>query len=186
MADVLLVRHRRPRQFRRNDMYETNLPDDEVRRRYRFSTDNIDRLVRLVEPTLQRRTRRNRALTVRQQLLMTLRFLATGAFLQVIGDTFGVDVATVSRVVTEVTDCLFRLKDVVIRFPMSDADRRRVMTGFYSVRGFPGVVGCIDGTHVRVISPGGPDEVSYVNRKGYHSINVQATCDHRGMHSYKY
>jgi len=183
MADILLVRHRRPRQFRRNDMYETNLPDDEVRRRYRFSTDNIDRLVRLVEPTLQRRTRRNRALTVRQQLLMTLRFLATGAFLQVIGDTFGVDVATVSRVVTEVTDCLFRLKDVVIRFPMSDADRRRVMTGFYAIRGFPGVIGCIDGTHVRIISPGGPDEVSYVNRKSFHSINVQATCDHRGMHS---
>jgi len=60
---------------------------------------------------------------------MTLRFLASGAFLQVIGDTFGVDVATVSRVVTEVTDCLFRLKDVVIRCPVSDADRRRVMTG---------------------------------------------------------
>jgi len=135
MADVLLVRHRRPRQFRRNDLYETNLPDDEVRRRYRFSTDNIDRLVQLVEPTLQRLTRRNRAMTVRQQLLMTLRFLASGAFLQVNGDTFGVDVATVSRVVTQVTDCLFRLKDLVIRFPMSDADRRRVMTGFNSIRG---------------------------------------------------
>ena len=173
MADILFVRHRRSRQFRRNDMYETNLPDDEVRRMYRFSTDNIDRLVRLVEPTLQRRTRRNRALTVRQQLLMTLRFLASGTFLYVIGYTFGVDVATVSRVVTEVTDCLFRLKNVVIRFPISDADRRRVMTGFYAIRGFSGVIGCIDGTHVRIISPGGPDEVSYVNRKSFHSINVR-------------
>jgi len=80
----------------------------------------LDKLVQLVEPTLQRRTRRNRALTVRQQPLMTLRFIAFGAFLQVIGDTFGVDVAKVSRVVTVVTDCLFRLKDVVIRFPMFD------------------------------------------------------------------
>jgi len=40
------------------------------------------------------------------------------------------------------------------------------MTGFYSIKGFPGVIGGINGTHVRVISPGGPDEVSYVNRKG--------------------
>ncbi|KAH3693625.1 hypothetical protein DPMN_081064 [Dreissena polymorpha] len=73
MADIHLVRRRRPRQFRRIDRQETDLTDDEVRRRYRFSSDNIDRLVRLLEPSLQRPTRRNKALTVRQQLLLTLR-----------------------------------------------------------------------------------------------------------------
>ncbi|XP_052218400.1 putative nuclease HARBI1 [Dreissena polymorpha] len=181
MADIHLVRRRRPRQFRRIDRQETDLTDDEVRRRYRFSSDNIDRLVRLLEPSLQRPTRRNKALTVRQQLLLTLRFLASGAFLQIIGDTFGVDIATVSRVVTNVTDCLFALKDTVIKFPLTDADRRRVMAGFFAMRGFPGVIGCVDCTHVRIISPGGEDEPSYVNRKGFHSLNVQATCDHKGM-----
>ncbi|KAH3822832.1 hypothetical protein DPMN_124624 [Dreissena polymorpha] len=65
MADIHLVRRRRPRQFRRIDRQETDLTDDEVRRRYRFSSDNIDRLVRLLEPSLQRPTRRNKALTVR-------------------------------------------------------------------------------------------------------------------------
>ncbi|XP_052230655.1 putative nuclease HARBI1 [Dreissena polymorpha] len=181
MADVHMVRHRRPRLFRRVDRQETDLMDDEVRRRYRFSTDNIDRLVGLLEPTLRRRTRRNQALTIRQRIMLTLRFLASGAFLQIIGDTFGVDIATVSRVVTDVTNSLFALKDMVIRFPVTDADRRRVMTGFFEMRGFPGVIGCVDGTHVRIISPGGPDEPSFVNRKGFHSLNVQATCDHKGM-----
>ncbi|XP_060583052.1 putative nuclease HARBI1, partial [Ruditapes philippinarum] len=116
----------------------------------------------------------------RQQILITLRFLATSNFMQVIGDTFGVDIATVSRVITKVTDILFGLKDQVIKFPMTDTDRRKVMNGFYAIRGFPSVIGCIDGTHVKLISPGQPDEAAYVNRKHQHSINVQATCDHKG------
>ena len=37
---------------------------------------------------------------------------------------------------------------------------------------FPNVVGCLDGTHVKILAPLLEDERSYVNRKGYHSINV--------------
>jgi hypothetical protein len=44
----------------------------------------------------------------------------------------------------------------------------------------PGVIGCVDGTHVRITAPN-VDEPSFVNRKGFHSLNVQATCDHEGM-----
>lgn len=44
---------------------------------------------------------------------------------------------------------------------------------------FPNVIGCIDGTHVRIVAPS-TDENAYVNRKGFHSINVQAVCDHDG------
>lgn len=40
------------------------------------------------------------------------------------------------------------------------------------IAGFPGVVGVIDGTHVRIIAPS-EDEAVFVNRKNFHSINVQ-------------
>lgn len=36
----------------------------------------------------------------------------------------------------------------------------------------PGVIGCIDGTHVRIVRPVNFKK-AYVNRKNYHSINVQ-------------
>ena len=36
----------------------------------------------------------------------------------------------------------------------------------------PGVVGCVDGTHVRITRPF-EHKKAYVNRKNYHSINVQ-------------
>ena len=38
---------------------------------------------------------------------------------------------------------------------------------------------CIDGTHVRIQSPSN-NEPNYVNRKGYHSVNVQIVCDDKG------
>ena len=41
-----------------------------------------------------------------------------------------------------------------------------------NIAGFPGVVGVIDGTHVRIVAPSLNEDV-YVNRKRYHSINTQ-------------
>lgn len=40
------------------------------------------------------------------------------------------------------------------------------------IAGFPGVVGVIDGAHIRIIAPT-EDEDIFVNRKQYHSINAQ-------------
>lgn len=183
MAALVGHLHRRPRQFRRTDVAYEFLDDIDLRKRYRFSSRNIDRLVRLIGHRLERPKKRNQPLSPRQQIMIALRFYATGNFLQVIGDTFGVDVATVSRVLTNVTDALFNLKDLVIQFPVTDVARNAAKRGFFSMRGFPGVVGCIDGTHVRIISPPKDEEAAYVNRKHYHSINVQATVDHLGLFS---
>jgi hypothetical protein len=38
--------------------------------------------------------------------------------------------------------------------------------------GFPNVLGCIDGSQIKIRKPR-TNEADYVNRKGYHSINVQ-------------
>jgi len=48
---------------------------------------------------------------------------------------------------------------------------------FETVCGFPGVVGCVDGTHIHVKAPTA-DRDSYINRKGFPSVNVLAVCDH--------
>ena len=53
-----------------------------------------------------------------------------------------------------------------------------VMGGFHEIAGFPNVIGAIDGTHIRIKSPPN-DEHLFVNRKNYHSINVQGVCDEK-------
>ena len=59
--------------------------------------------------------------------------------------------------------------------------QNKIRYGFFQQANFPNVLGlgCIDGTHVRIQRPS-EDEGSYINRKSYSSINVQAVCDHEG------
>lgn len=38
--------------------------------------------------------------------------------------------------------------------------------------GLPDVIGIIDGTHVAIVTPNERENI-YVNRKSYHSLNVQ-------------
>ena len=59
------------------------------------------------------------------------------------------------------------------------ADKAEVKTKFYELAHFPGVLGLVDGTHVRIQKPS-ENEADYVNRNFYHSINVQAICQHDG------
>jgi len=58
MADRHLPNARRPWQFFRNDRLIDDIDAEECRRRYRFTPDNIDRLLGLVGHRLQRQTRR--------------------------------------------------------------------------------------------------------------------------------
>lgn len=115
-------------------------------------------------------------------MLVALRFFACGGFLQVVGDTLGIDKSTVSRCVQKVSDALNAKADQFIKWP-SVQRKGDIKQGFFDNGGFPGVVGCIDGTHVRISAPS-HDEPSFVNRKGYHSINTQAICDHEGTQTF--
>ncbi|XP_066596274.1 putative nuclease HARBI1 [Prorops nasuta] len=53
-----------------------------------------------------------------------------------------------------------------------------IAVGFKNISGFPRIIGAIDGTHIHIPAPK-DNPASYVNRKGYHSIQLQAVCDQR-------
>lgn len=48
---------------------------------------------------------------------------------------------------------------------------------FFEISGFPGIIGAIDCTHVKIKKPSLDVEHCYFNRKGFHSKNVQLICD---------
>jgi hypothetical protein len=140
---------------------------------------SINFIANLLREDLVRTTNMATGLTVDEQVKIALRFYASGSFLQVIGDTLGYNKGTVSRVVDNVTNALIARKDKFIKWPTDNHTQNKIRYVFFQQAKFPNVLGCIDGTHVRIQRPS-EDEGSYINRKSYSSINVQAVCDHEG------
>ena len=82
-----LCRRRRERKFRTGSQFEINdFTDEELRARYRFKRESILFITNLVASVITCNTRRNRALSPLHQVLIALRFYASGGFLQVMGD----------------------------------------------------------------------------------------------------
>ena len=79
------------------------------------------------------------------------------------------------RYISEVTDAFYARRDWFIKFPVGHAAQVQ-SAKFQAKAHFPGIVGLIDGTHIR-IKPPKEDAEAYENRKGYHSINCQVTVD---------
>ncbi|VDI63581.1 Hypothetical predicted protein [Mytilus galloprovincialis] len=173
-------RQRNDRVYRERIDHLHQLRDEEVRKRYRFNKESIRFICNLLRDKLQQPTKRSQALSVELQVLIALRFYATGNFLQVLGDTVGIDKGTASRVVRKVSLALSELLPVYVKWPSED-EKREIKNEFYKMAGFPGVIGCIDGTHVRIQCPS-ENEPAFINRNGFPSINVQAVCDSKGMY----
>ncbi|XP_052790083.1 putative nuclease HARBI1 [Mya arenaria] len=184
MADRQLDRYYRYRRFRlprrprvftdRNNPLEI-LDVESVRKRYRFFPDSIMILVGIVEPTIGTATMRSNPLPPLLTVLCCLQFFATGAHHIVIAQAHGVSRSAVGKAIHAVSVILAGLLNRYVKFP-TGLEIESVKRKFYSVAGFPNVVGAVDGTHVKIQAP--PDnEADYVNRKGYHSLNVQMVCD---------
>ena len=171
MANLLFFNldrgHRRPRKFRlSNNSLIDGFTDQELRARYRFGRQSILYITNLLARDLRRSTARNHALSPLHQVLIALRFFASGSFLQVIGDTVGVDKSTVSRAVTDVARALVAKQEMFIKWPTTNAELAENENAFYPRGGFPSVIGCVDGTHIRIQAPH-EHENGYVNRKGF-------------------
>ncbi|XP_059384661.1 putative nuclease HARBI1, partial [Carassius carassius] len=169
------------RAFRRERVFRDRLdplafPDDHLYERYRFSADGIRYLCRLLGPRIKHRTARSHALSVEQMVCVALRFFASGAFLYSVGDAEQLNKATICRTIRSVCLAIKALADVFSSFP---GHRRlcNIEEEFYWIAGFPNVIGAVDCTHIRIKAPSGAHEADFVNRKSFHSINVQMVCN---------
>lgn len=63
-----------------------------------------------------------------------------------------------------------------IRFPTNREDQNAMKQQFMEKFNFPSCIGAIDCTHVAILKPK-EEEHNFINRKGFHSLNVQIICD---------
>ncbi|XP_055910734.1 uncharacterized protein LOC129945099 [Eupeodes corollae] len=100
------------------------------------------------------------------KLAATLRFLAEGGYQKGVGKDHEVGLAqpSVSLIMAEVLNVLEeRLCPEWIKWPTQN-ECRRISQDFFMKFNMPSIIGCVDGTHVNIISPSHNKHLFY-NRK---------------------
>lgn len=98
------------------------------------------------------------------KLTCTLRFLAERCNQKGCGQDFFAPMtqSKVSEVLNEE-----KLSTTWINIEMDEDEKAAAKNYFFSKTGFPGIIGAVDGTHIRLIRPVNSEHL-YFNRKGYH------------------
>ncbi|KAB0804895.1 hypothetical protein PPYR_01865 [Photinus pyralis] len=92
-----------------------------------------------------------------------------------VADRFNVTVSTLFAIIGRMNQFFDSIAANVIKWP-SPQQRATTKEKIFKQSGFPGVIGFIDGTHIRIDRPTENQE-SYCNRKHYHSVQAQIICD---------
>ncbi|XP_044592656.1 putative nuclease HARBI1 [Cotesia glomerata] len=159
--------------------YFNILTDKQFIDRFRFDKNTTLQLFNRLNHHFELFTERNDAVPPMTQLLLLLRFCATGSFIITVGDFFGITKSCAHKIIDSLLEMIASLSDEFIHFPSTPVEILQNQVEFYQTAGFIRVVGCIDCKHVKVESFGGDDAEIFRNRKGHFSINVQVICNAR-------
>lgn len=170
-----------PRLLRRNlrdtENPFTKITDEHFVELYRYPKALCVELINELKPFLKGSCKLH-AIPSHVKVLCALRFFATGSFQRALGqDQFSsLSQTSVSRSVTEVARALNRIAHRYVKFPKREEFTEKKIK-FFENQGFPGIIGLIDGTHIKICAPKKEIEHVYYCRKGGHSKNVQIVCD---------
>ncbi|XP_058819571.1 putative nuclease HARBI1 [Topomyia yanbarensis] len=158
-----------------------DLPHDAFIKYFRISKDLFSYLLNIVESKLGGTIGSASVLPI-IKLSAALRFFAEGSYQKGVGNDVFVGMAqpTLSRSLSSIIDIFeTEICATAIKFPTDEAERDEIKMAFYEKTGFPGIIGCVDGTHVKIVAPNSNIQHLYYNRKGFHSLNVMLVCDHK-------
>ncbi|XP_053616898.1 putative nuclease HARBI1 [Plodia interpunctella] len=168
------------RSYLRRNFKPLDLHEREFIKRYRLSKAAFHYIcIELKNKTSLRSSIR---VDLEHKVLCALSFYATGSYQRIVGMGKYLGQTTVSKYITEVTNALNNrnILSKFIKFPTNRAERDIIRQKFYTQYGFPGVLGCIDGSHFHIFSPPKDVEHLFFCRKHYYSLNVQMVCDSDG------
>ena len=174
MAFLPPPQQRQPRVFK-----ERNTPNcRDYKSQFRFTEQSV---MWLAEVFLGRDTGETRggALSNKQKMEITLRYMADPGFQNGLSVELGVSQPTVSRTVTEVVEAICFQASDWIKFPRSTAEFDQKALDWQTKRTFPLAFGVVDGSLVKIQKPArqyNPSEY-FSGRKKIYCINVQAICD---------
>ena len=158
------------------DMVDQQYNDDLWYANFRVTKTTFEFILDKIQREISRKiTPMRDPVTAKRRLALTLYYLSSTAEYRTVANLFGVSRSFVCQCVREVSLAIIKRFPKVITFPKGD-DLLEVLQGYEERWGFPMCAGAIDGTHVPIIAPA-DSHIEYVNRKGCHSIVMQAVTD---------
>ena len=158
---------RQPRSFEERRLFDIR-NSRQFREKYRLPIEAFECLLTALAPQLEHGTRRNKALSARDQLQVFLHFLETNSFYHVMHSCHGISTSTVWNIRDRVFPAILSQRRELICWQDNPLN---VAAMFLEIAGFPCVAGCVDGTHV-LVNPPSHDKDAYVNRNHSKSLNV--------------
>lgn len=130
-----------------------------------------------IEPHLTHLTGSNRAsgLPKLTKLAATLKILVKGYYKKGTDEDDNDYMMNLSYVAVKnaFSECIEVLHDEIcpkwITYDMNEREKQEIKDSFYAIAKFPGVIGCLTNTHVKILSP---NILLYVNKQKYNSLNV--------------
>ncbi|CAH2007715.1 unnamed protein product [Acanthoscelides obtectus] len=151
---------------------------------YRMSKESYTHLVELLVPHIhQRDTHMRECVSAEERILITIRYLATGATFTSISLYFARGDSTVSRIIGEITAIIWdALKDIYM--PTPDKNQWKIIAQrFHLLWNLPNCLGALDGKHIRIEKLPNSGSLNF-NYKSYHSIVLMACSDADGLFTY--
>ncbi|XP_061085078.1 uncharacterized protein LOC133118834 [Conger conger] len=115
---------------------------------------------------------------VTKKVLMFLWYMANQNSFREISDKFDVSQSSAHRIILEVLHIMSTMGQTFISWP-NTCEKAASAAAFHRLCGLSGIIGAIDGCHIRVQRPhirGG----DYMNRKSFYSVLLQGIVDERG------
>ena len=105
-----------------------------------------------------------------------LRHVGDPGFQTGVEKDMGIYQSTVSRTFATVVEAIVAKADTWIQFPVDPADFQEAKDDWQNKFALPCATGALGCTHVQILKPGLHGD-EYICRKGFATLNVQATCD---------
>lgn len=170
MTTLVQTRNKVPRMLIYVETIIPNYTNGEFRKRFRMNRESFNSLLQDLMPYTE-----NIIVPMEKQVLIFIKYLSSQMPFQSIADHYRVCEFTVFNIVKRLSDVICaHLLEKYIKWPEAQNVQETVQ-GFMNLKGFPGVLGAIDGSHIPIKTPVVCPE-NYINRKSFASINLQAVC----------
>lgn len=121
---------------------------------------------------------RLRTVSLERKTLACIWFLGNTETYRSVADRFGVSKGTLHLYISRFSDVIQKhsILKTLISWPVLENELISISNKFQERAGFPNVVGAVDGTYIPITGPTTFRD-SYICRKGFPAIQLQAVCD---------